>query len=1522
MKRSRYFRIILALLLATATTFPAVEAQRIVSPLGRGITAVYRNDKALISWRKLAQDPEEATYRVYLRTGESAGWQALNNTPVKVSNLEVAASRLTDGCQLAVSLITKGVEGPKSPAYTYHDYGFVNMFLYINFEQAGSPIPCTAANRTKFVWPCDLDGDGEMDYVLDRRGGFDSYLEAYTSQGEYLWSVNVGPNIMISVGQNDAVCVGDFDCNGRCDVVFQASDSTRFWDKAKNDWGLWLDVNGTGGSTPDTDGDGIVNYRNQSVKNPPQYMAVIDGLTGAQKAVVEMNYPNTPYDHYTRFNKADYWGDEYPYLNGKMGLAYLDGIHPSAVMEYCDRSKNGSHHYYTSAYGYDFSGGTAGEWKEQWQFVFDTLSIRKGEFHHIRIGDVDGDGKDETCNGVLCVDHDGTCLYSSGISHGDRFRLSDIDPDRPGPEIYAIQQNAADLLGQLIYDARTGQSIKRWYLGSVGDVGRGECMDVLPQYKGYEIWSTMANMYTAQGDVAIEGTNAQYGYPTEGIWWDGDLGRESVQTKNGASNMNLYVQKYVHGDGLKTLIEFWRSPHAYGISGARAMFWGDIVGDWREEVILDHYENGVYDGIMGFATNYATDIDNIYCLQQDVNYHGQCTNRGYYQSPMTGFYLGYDMPAPPLPQQLFADTYWSAQGTVWENGGNGFTNLLRNQSQTYTDGQSVLFGLDGATAVDVPAAVSPDTILWVVPAGQTYTFGGTGSLCPGDAWKTGEGTVVLGLSFRSDNPLVVSEGTVQLNADLESALDLRARGILSGNGHVKGPVSLEGALNYACGKLSPGTSEAPFGTIVLDSGLNVTDLLYIDLDINTATDDSDRVVVGGSLCLGADLVFNITADCARLPEGLYTLMEWTDSLSGDLSHCRMRGISGLKYSIRTEGKRLVLDVEGQRSASNSVRWTGATDGNWDYQTPNFSLDGEATTFVADDGITIDDNALTLNLVLNDLFPTGGVRFENEGLPITLSGEGGLSGSGGLVKTGDGDLYLLSKKSDYTGATQLKGGTTYVAELTLGGTPGSLGAGTSDIGLSNAALVCQHISASTDRGFVLTDTAAIEVPSGSLSVKGVISGNGMLVKRGAGSLTLNGTAANTFKKGLLIEEGSVIQGTYTTNFGPYGGSITAYKGTLRQYNNTDYSNSPSFNYVVNVPEKGHTLTFVECGRGTVNGTWKGKGATTFKPTYWRCDLNIDFSAYEGTVVSAANDTYENRYIKAMNMKKGRLQLESGSYWNGYKSGGSTKQDYTNYVGSLAGSGTLSNGTWNVGYDNTDSNFSGTFGDGVVFNKYGTGTLTVGANTGNINLNVKEGCLRTGGTKPTEGTVIAQGASARIEVPSGYIGAVTVQGGTLSLGNGSGRPAMIYAEGTINLLGNGTQNATLTLNRNRTGADRLYMMSGNLNLKSGTVIQLEAHSSALPLKSGDELQLFYMNGSGSISVADDVSIQSETLAEGLYWDLSSLADEGIVRVAGTADNLSRVWFEADGTPIVYDLLGKRVLSPTEGTMYIVNGKKIVY
>ena len=73
-----------------------VNAQRIQQPLGRGVVAVNRSGSTirsnvtgsggtgnLITWRKLAEEPEGTTYNVYRRMQGASDFSKMNASPLK-----------------------------------------------------------------------------------------------------------------------------------------------------------------------------------------------------------------------------------------------------------------------------------------------------------------------------------------------------------------------------------------------------------------------------------------------------------------------------------------------------------------------------------------------------------------------------------------------------------------------------------------------------------------------------------------------------------------------------------------------------------------------------------------------------------------------------------------------------------------------------------------------------------------------------------------------------------------------------------------------------------------------------------------------------------------------------------------------------------------------------------------------------------------------------------------------------------------------------------------------------------------------------------------------------------------------------------------------------------------------------------------------------------------------------------------------------------------------------------------------
>ncbi|MCQ2096141.1 MAG: hypothetical protein MJY59_05320 [Bacteroidaceae bacterium] len=1206
---------LLLIALLCVSSYTSVNAQRMQQSLGRGVVAVQNGSNVTVTWRRLAQEPEDAAWNIYVRKSGKSDFTKVNATPLMNTNYRTTVTTIPFGSEVSVAMVSGTGDDTREHAmskpFFFKNQSQRNIYMEIRYDKS----PLTKSKfTTKFVWPCDLDGDGEMDYVVDRcpvDGSRNHYIEGYLADGTFLWNIDLGVNEKPCDGQNDNLCAYDIDCDGFGELIVQTSDGTRLWDKDTGTWGRYL----MGRQTGDTDGDGIIDYDTQSTRNPPRYMTVVDGMTGAEKASAEFTYDEA----YNRTNKAMLMGEEYNKHEGHVGIFYYDGIHPGIVGEFHSRSADGKTHFYRNV-AFAYVGG-------QWQLLF---SKKTGGvvFHQIRIADVDGDGCDEMLSGEYAMDQDGSTLYNARISHGDRHRVSDIDPERPGMECFAIQQDAGDMLGQILYDAGTGEPIKKWYLPSVGDVGRGECMDVDRTHLGWEMWSTMEGVYDAKGD-RIEGLSATY--PTEGMWWDGELDREILQTSD--SHYNFYFQDFGGGRLVEPAKESgYQLKTSYG---KRGKFWGDIIGDWREELIVIREINGVCEGIVGLTTDYTTTVNNIYCLQQDPHYRGDCTTRGYYQTPNPGFYLGYDMPRPQLPPCMVADDETDVFGIA--------------------DGNTVIKPRKGVRNV------------YAMPVkGQTLTLDGLDG--ESQLWKSQPGTLVLNGDNTSTANTIVSEGSLALNGDITGTLDLRARGTLTGTGTVA-DIILEGALNYE------GCRIMPTSTITFANDLNIKRTTYMEIN----TDNAAKVCVRGNLSVTAPLVFTIVAD--DIQGGEYTLIEFGGSFSGAESKLSVRGLTGQHYSIRrvtseeTDGGRIVLVIHDQREASGNVFWTGAKSRVWDYQTENFSLDDQETGFVAGDSVVFGDEAQQTNITVDELIPIGSATFINDTKSYTLSGRGGLSGTGDLIVNGTGRLTLNAVKSDYTGKTIINSGTVTVKELADAGVPSSIGAASAsaaNLQLGQATLIVSNANTATNRGVTLNDTATLQIASGVTSLKGQVKGNGTLLKTGNGQLNITYAGANSWGK-TILQAGILAMGAWNTTIGKPTSSIhVTGNSTFTVFNCNSTSTIPTIQNTIEIDE-GKTLTFHAGQRCAIKGTLKGKGTFKIDFPYVRGDVSTNTSAFEGVYEVTTSNC---RFVQGMDLSKATLKLDADSYAAGFKAGNGSEASYVHKIGTLTGSGTLGSGTWQI------------------------------------------------------------------------------------------------------------------------------------------------------------------------------------------------------------------------------------------------------
>ena len=597
-----------------------IQAQRQMEYLDRGVIAMHQNkDSVFISWRMLGTDPDNVAFDLYKKTG--------GHDPVKLNDAPIAKvtwyidSKVDITQTNAYFVKTIGLKkNETSKSYILPANAAVKQYLSI-------PLQTLEGYTPNDVSVGDLDGDGEYEIVLHQvgrghdnsQGGYTTppILEAYKLDGTFLWRINLGRNIREGAHYTQFM-VYDLDGDGRAEVACKTADGT---------------IDGKGVVI----GDSSADYRNAAghICRGPEYLTIFDGKTGA--ALSTVNY--IPGRHPSKQDPTpaemkEIWGDDHYNRSERYlaGIAYLDGKRPSLIMcrGYYTRTVLAAWNWrdgkLTPVWTFDSDDGTPGN-----------KAYRGQGAHSLRIGDINGDGKDEIVYGACCINNDGKGLYSTGLKHGDALHLSDMDPDRPGLEVFMSHENPSDSAGSEFRDARTGDLI--WGKPSHGDVGRAMAADIDPRYKGYECWvfGGEKGLFSCKGEKISDNTPRSCNF---GIWWDGDLLRELL-------NKN-YISKWNWKNSRDSTIFIAENCSSNNGTKATPALCADLFGDWREEVIFRTTDNKE---LRIFTTTIPTDYRFCTLMHDPIYRISVATqNVAYNQPTQTGFYLGEGMKKPPQPK--------------------------------------------------------------------------------------------------------------------------------------------------------------------------------------------------------------------------------------------------------------------------------------------------------------------------------------------------------------------------------------------------------------------------------------------------------------------------------------------------------------------------------------------------------------------------------------------------------------------------------------------------------------------------------------------------------------------------------------------------------------------------------------------------------------------------------------------------------------------------------------------------------
>lgn len=642
---------------------PVVLARQ-VEQLNRGVVVVRPTaGSAYIGWRLLGDDPTGVAFNVY-RSSAGGAAVKLNATPL-TQTTDYRDNSATAGVEhiYYVRAVIDGREAPPSESYTLAASTLVQQHLDIPLQIPPGGMTPSGESYTYNANDAsvgDLDGDGQYEVILkwdptnakdNSQSGYTGnvYIDAYTLEGELLWRIDLGRNIRAGAHYTQ-MAVYDFDGDGRAEIIMKTAPGA---------------VDGEGnpvimrGASPDAD------YRNSSgyILTGPEYLTVFDGQTGGAITTIPFEPAR---------GSASQWGDSYGNRVDRftVGVAYLDGERPSVVFGRGYYGPQSGFQARNEVAVYDYRNG---QLTQRWIFKAATNGANANYIgegaHSLTIGDVDGDGFDEVVYGASAIDHDGTGLYATGLGHGDALHLSDMDPTRPGLEVFmvhespgAYQSGGRDAGGEL-RDAMTGELL--FQIPSNNDVGRGVAMDIDPNHLGYEFWATTDEgtrmIYNVSGEALYATpSNMMYNF---GVWWDADLSRELLD--------GTTISEW-NNPGRSNLVSFGNSGinSTAGLSANNGSkntpaLTGDLFGDWREEVIWRRSDNSALE----IWTTTISSTTRLTTLMHDTQYRVAVAwqNGAYNQPPHPSFYLGAGMETPPRSLLYFGGELrgdYNADGAV------------------------------------------------------------------------------------------------------------------------------------------------------------------------------------------------------------------------------------------------------------------------------------------------------------------------------------------------------------------------------------------------------------------------------------------------------------------------------------------------------------------------------------------------------------------------------------------------------------------------------------------------------------------------------------------------------------------------------------------------------------------------------------------------------------------------------------------------------------------------------------------
>jgi autotransporter-associated beta strand protein len=862
----------------------AAMAQRFTDNLDRGLVVVQTgaagNSKTnLVTWRRLANEYFDVKYNLYkdgtlLASGLTTTSYADNSNGTSASKYQVAA-------------VVNGVLQAKCTAVTaWNQYvynlvqrcatGYLDIPLATVYSRSGEDITSHySPNDAEFA---DLDGDGQLEMIIKRINTVDvtgintgtkdakgndiwnlypvnstefNVIDAYdinwqTGAATLLWRIDCGPNMVSHMSTETNIIAYDWDEDGKAEVVLRGADNmivygsdgqTQLWtvgDMSVNTRDTWYSSRASDGAST-----GSMAYTHSG----SEFLIYMNGLTGAQYQLTD--YPLKRLESgETSLSTA--WGDGYGHRSSKyfFGAPVLDGRKASLFMARGIYTRH-------KMIAMDLNRNTH-TWSTRWTWNCNNSSSPwyGNGYHNFIIADVDEDGRDEIVYGSMVIDDNGKGLSTTGYEHGDAQHVSDLDPWRKGLEFFGCLEDGP----YYGFNYRNATTSEVYYKHTAGDDdGRAIAGNFMNDYPGSIGRSSSHGIIscTTDQDLTSISDAIAWGDCNFRIYWDGDLCSEVLNSPGTAKEAKVEkpgVGRLFTSDGCNMNNDSKNNP----------CFQGDLIGDWREEIVVRCGTNvRVYTSGMG--TNYS-----LPSLWFDHQYRQAMVWQmmAYNQPPHISYFLGesegYTTAPPPYSMQdrteianngTIGSTYNDKQIIACETG-NMTINVEDGAAPWvfYDNAPSWVQGTDvnGTTGskVKTDGSIGVSNLPTINYAYYTHTVTGGAFTGKMNLVKQGDGTLVLPTVEQTyTGKTDIWAGTVEFNGSFsQSPVWMNRFTTFNTNGGTfNGGLTMEYASTLNVG----GKAEQSIGNVTV-SKLTLNYGARVVIDVNSASDVSqnDQLTIG------------------------------------------------------------------------------------------------------------------------------------------------------------------------------------------------------------------------------------------------------------------------------------------------------------------------------------------------------------------------------------------------------------------------------------------------------------------------------------------------------------------------------------------------------------------------------------------------------------------------------------------------------------------------------------------------------